>query len=146
MKKAMNNKEAKEFLDNVQSFGIDKKSRLEKDDDIIIIDGVPSFFYLDSKLIPTLKMLMTKNSLKKITVDMGAIPFVIKGADVMRPGIKMIEENISKDEYVLVVDEKFSKPLSVGKALFPTEEMRELKNGKVIKNIHYVGDRIWNYN
>jgi PUA domain protein len=146
MKKAMNNKEAKEFIDSVKSFDIDKKSRLEKDEDIIIIDGIPSFFFLDGKLIPTLKMLMVKNNLKKITVDMGAIPFVIKGADIMRPGIKIIEENICKEDYVLVVDEKFSKPLSVGKALFPTEEMRELKNGKVIKNIHYVGDRIWNYN
>lgn len=77
---------------------------------------------------------------------MGAIPYVCAGADVMRPGIKVIEDGIAKDSSVAVIDEKYGKLLAVGIALFDSEEMKKMERGKVIKNIHYVGDWIWNFN
>jgi len=81
--------------------------------------------------------------LKKITVDMGAIKFVINGADIMRPGITEIEEGIAKDELVVIIDERNKKPLVVGIALYDSAEMKKITSGKVVKNIHYVGDEIW---
>ena len=45
-----------------------------------------------------------------------------------------------KDSYVVIVDEKNKKPLSVGKMLFTGEEVSLMKTGKVIKNIHWIGD------
>ena len=74
---------------------------------------------------------------------MGAVPFLVKGADAMRPGIVEIEAGINKDDVVAIIDQNHKKPLAVGIALFNTAEMRSLASGKVIKNIHYVGDEIW---
>ena len=74
---------------------------------------------------------------------MGAVKFVVNGADVMRPGIVEIEEGIAKDEFVAVIDKNNKKPLAVGIALFSSEEMKGMNSGKVIKNIHYVGDELW---
>ena len=106
-------------------------------------DKLPIFFAVDNLIIPTLKTLLQKQFLKTITVDMGAIPFVTKGADVMRPGIVKISENVKKNELVCVVDEKHGKTLAVCQALFSTEEMQQMQKGKVLKNLHYVGDEVW---
>ena len=47
---------------------------------------------------------------------------------------------------ISVVDENHGKPLAVGIALFAGEEIRNMASGKVIKNLHYVGDKIWTVN
>ena len=109
----------------------------------ITVNKEPYFFYYEDKMVPTLKLLQTKDLLKKITVDMGAIKFVVNGADVMRPGITKIQESIEKNDFIVIVDENHQKPLAIGIALLSTEEMEKASSGKVIKNIHYVGDEIW---
>lgn len=116
---------------------------------IILINKEPSFFYynINNKeiLIPTLKLLQNKLILKKITVDMGAIKFVINGADIMRPGITNIEDNIQKNEPIVIVDQTHQKPLAIGISQLPSEELKTTTTGKVIKNIHHVGDELWNF-
>jgi PUA domain protein len=94
-------------------------------------------------VVPTLQFLQSDLVLKKITVDMGAIKFVVNGADIMRPGIVAIEDGIAKDDFIVVIDEQNGKALAVGIALLGTEEIRSSTSGKVIRNIHYVGDDIW---
>jgi PUA domain protein len=147
MKKAMNNKEVKEFLEKLRALGIEfsKKDHFDIDDDVILINNEPMFFYHEERLLPTLKMLLKKNILKKITVDMGAVKFIVAGADIMRPGITDVEEGIQKGDAVAVVDVAHGKPLAVGFALFSGDELRAMATGKAIKNRHYVGDEIWNY-
>jgi len=117
---------------------------------IILLNSQPSFFYYtlpESKkeiLIPTLKLLQTHpHLLNTITIDMNAIKFIINGADVMRPGITNIDDNITKDQPICIIDQTHKKPLAIGISLHSTEELRTLTNGKVIKNIHYVGDELW---
>lgn len=110
----------------------------------IIVNGKKVFFNYEKNLVPTLRLLLEKTVLKKITIDMGAVRFIIKGADIMRPGIRKLDENIAKDEFVVIVDETHGKPLAVGKILFSGEEVKAMNSGKVIKNIHYIGDGIWN--
>lgn len=111
---------------------------------IILVNNQPEFFYYENKLIPTLKNLQ-KNShiLKQIAVDMGAVKFIVKGADLMRPGIVEIGSGIEKDDMVLIVDVNNRKPLAVGIALLGSEEMQAQTSGRVVKNIHYLGDEIW---
>ncbi|MBI3032775.1 DUF1947 domain-containing protein [Candidatus Woesearchaeota archaeon] len=109
----------------------------------IIVNGKKVFFNYEKNLVPTLRLLLEKTVLKKITIDMGAVRFIIKGADIMRPGIRKLDENIAKDEFVVIVDETHGKPLAVGKILFSGEEVKAMNSGKVIKNIHYIGDGIW---
>lgn len=126
-----------------------KKDRVIREEfeeyEIIVKDKEPLFFIKEGKIIPLLKLLLKKELLKKITVDMGAVKFVTSGADVMRPGITKIEEGINKHEFVVVVDETHGKPLAVAKTIYPADEMREMEKGKVLKNIHYVGDKLWTY-
>jgi PUA-domain protein len=146
MKRAMNNREVKEFVEQLHaSFNLtySKKDHFDKDDNIIMVNNEPMFFYYENKLIPTLKHLLKNNILKKIIVDMGAVRFVVAGADVMRPGIVNLEEGILKDEFVSIVDVTHGKPLAIGQVLFSSEEIKSMRSGKVIKNIHWVGDKVW---
>jgi PUA domain protein len=83
------------------------------------------------------------DGLPSALVDMGAIPYVCNGADVMAPGIMDIEGEFEKDGLLVIRDVKHKKALGIGAALYSSEEMRGLKKGKAILNLHYVGDKIW---
>ncbi len=140
----------KEANEELQQYGVEcsKKDIVEVVEDnslkVLVINHEPAFFYHDNKLIPTLKYLQTQPLLlKKITIDMGAVKFIVNGADVMRPGITEIDEGIQKDDLVVIVDQNNKKPLAVGIALFNSEEMKAMPKGKAIKTIHYVGDEVW---
>ncbi|ADG13669.1 DUF1947 domain-containing protein [Methanocaldococcus infernus] len=112
--------------------------------DILYVDE-PVAFKFGDKWIPTLKALSNKEIKEKYAiVDMGAIKFLINGADVMAPGIVDADESIEKDDVVVVLDENHKKPICVGIALMSGKEMKEKSKGKAIKNLHYVGDDIWN--
>lgn len=110
----------------------------------IALNKEPLFFYHGDKLVPSLKTLMKRNFLKTITVDMGAIKFICSGADVMRPGIVELDEDIHKGEIVVVLDVNNKKPLVVGRALFSGVEIKGLSEGKVVENLHFVSDDKWN--
>ena len=146
MKKAMNHSEVKDFLPAIEhhGFGISKKDRFEKTDKSIIVNGEPMFFFIEDKPIPTIRALMKKQVLKTITVDMGAVRFVIAGADIMRPGITAIDDGIQKDDFVAVKEVSHGKILAVGISLFSSGELRDMKTGKAVKNVHWVGDEVWN--
>lgn len=149
MKKVLSNKEEKELIEQLESrFGLvyTKKDKFEITDNFLRINSVPKFFYFENRPVPTLKLLLETNCLKKITVDMGAVRFVVSGADIMRPGITNIDDGIQKGEFVTIIDMTHSKPLAVGLALFSGEDITSMATGKVIKNLHYVGDKLWSYN
>ena len=93
-------------------------------------------------LIPTL-INPAIDDLPSALVDMGAIPYVCNGADVMAPGIMDIEGGFEKDGLLVIRDVKHRKALGIGAALYSSEEMKGLKKGKAILNLHYVGDKIW---
>ena len=75
--------------------------------------------------------------------DMGAIPYVGAGADVMRPGIRSCDDGILAGDVVAVVDEKFGRPLAVGEALLASEELRAAAKGRMVHTLHYAGDKLW---
>ena len=126
-----------------------KKDRIivedASDKRVIFKDGFPFFFYENDSLVPTLKLLLKDRLLKTIVVDMGAVKFVTNGADIMRPGITSVEHGIEKDDFVVILDETHNKPLAVGQAMFSKEEIDSMSEGKVIKNLHFVGDEIWSF-
>lgn len=81
---------------------------------------------------------------RRVVVDAGAIPYVVNGADVMRPGIVSISDDVKADAPVQIVDERHGKPLAIGIALLNAPDMRARTQGKMCKNFHYVSDEIWN--
>jgi PUA-domain protein len=124
-----------EFLDAQANVELLKDSYLQ-------VNGELEFFYLDGLPIPTLKLILKKNFLKAAVIDMPAIKFIINGADIMRPGIKQMDD-FAQNDIIVIVDENNHKPLAIGQALFSSAEMQKLEKGKAIKNLHYVGDHIW---
>ena len=114
------------------------------DDTYIIRDSELVFFYKEDLLLPALKLVLKDNFLKKIVVDMGAVPFAAKGADMMRPGIVCVDAGVKEKDVVAIVDEKNLKPIAVGQSLFSKEEIQEMEAGKIVLNLHHVGDEVWN--
>ncbi|HDD70454.1 MAG TPA: hypothetical protein ENG19_04925, partial [Candidatus Bathyarchaeota archaeon] len=55
------------------------------------------------------------------------------------------EGEFRKGDYVFVVDEKYSKPLAVGIIEYDAGTVKNVKDGVVVKNLHFVGDKIWNF-
>jgi len=81
--------------------------------------------------------------LPRIVVDMGAVPHVVNGAQVMRPGIRELNGAFGKGELVVIVDEKFGKAIALGVAEMDSTTMKQMSNGKAVMNVHYVGDSFW---
>ncbi len=114
---------------------------LDSGEKIIAVEREPILMLHEGKPVPLLTA-VENVKLKKVVVDMGAVPFVTKGADIMAPGIVSADEKIEAGEIILVVDERHGKPLAVGRALVGGAEIKGPK-GKVVKNLHHVGDDIW---
>ena len=112
--------------------------------EIFILNGKPILARVNHILFPTLVFEEILPLLPKIIVDMGAIPYICNGADIMAPGIVRTQGDFNKNDTLVIADEKHEKPLAIGIALYDSQHMRELKRGKAVQNVHYVGDRLWN--
>jgi len=80
---------------------------------------------------------------RMISVDAGAIPYVVNGADVMRPGIVAVSDDIVVGMPVQIVDDRYKKPLAVAVALMDGAAIRTSASGKMCKSVHHVGDELW---
>jgi PUA-domain protein len=143
MIKRLSNKEVKEI--SLEISDIDKKDIVDLiDDKFLKINNEIRYFNYEKKWIPTLKYIHSNPcELKKVVVDMGAIRFVTNGADIMRPGVTKFEEGIEKEEIIQIVEETHGKTIALGQAMENTEGMKKQEKGKIIKNIHHIGDEIW---
>jgi PUA-domain protein len=112
--------------------------------ELLLIDGKPMLFKVGTVVLPTLVSTDILAQLPKAVVDMGAVRFVCNGADVMAPGIRRYEGKFNKGDVIVVVDEKYGKPLALGEMLCSSEEAKSTKQGPVIKTKHYVSDKVWN--
>lgn len=110
---------------------------------LYIVEGKPLFFKISQLVMPTLLFDKFYSTLPRIVVDMGAVPFVCKGANIMVPGIVRVEAEFEKDKLVVIVDEKHGKALAIGESLYASNEIRNMKQGIVITNLHFVSDKIW---
>src|SRR5207245_11585827 len=113
------------------------------DSEVVFVEGTPLAVRRAGLLIPSLVNNESLNTLPRIVVDMGAVPHVVGGADVMAPGIRKVEGEFAERQFLVVVDEKHGKYLAVGRALMGSGPMAATKKGKVVENVHFVGDLIW---
>lgn len=124
-------------------FELDKKDDVQIDGDVILVNGDFYFLAYESSWIPSVRLLLDRPELlAQVVVDMGAVRFVAKGADIMRPGIVGVPD-VKKNTVVQVVDEKNKKPLAVAKMKFSGSEIESMSSGNVVESIHYVGDEYW---
>ncbi|RLI80778.1 pseudouridine synthase [Archaeoglobales archaeon] len=142
-------KEAKKIArDFEERFGIKLSTEMDvvKVDNkrVILINDEPILFEHEGVWYPTvLTIIRFKPERGKVVVDRGALPYIMNGADVMRPGILQADEKIKKGDFVYITVEGKDTPIAVGIALVDGSEMIGDK-GKVIENIHHVKDKLWN--
>ena len=79
-----------------------------------------------------------------VVVDEGAIRFLINGADVMRPGIKKMDDWGAAGKMVIVKEEKKGRAIAVGPTIVSGAEAGPMSRGGCVKNLHHVGDHYWN--
>jgi len=153
---ALKSKQAKQILNDVSEklkinadalFGSKPNMEVVEADvgKIYLVNGKPLFFKVAERVLPTLLFQDFVLRAPKIVVDMGAVPYVCNGADIMAPGIVRVEGEFSKGDLVLVVDEKHGKPLAIGESLYDAESARSTKQGAVVKSVHFVSDKVWNF-
>ena len=120
---------------NIKTHEVDEKGV------IITGDGITAVKIGDD-ILPFLDDIPILEKFPYVTVDMGAIKFVCKGANVMRPGITKFS-GFESGEIVCVIEESQKKFLAVGKAKMSSKELDGTSKGEVIKNMHYISDNFW---
>ena len=118
-----------------------KVHQITNDAQIITGQGI-KILKIDDDYLPFLSETETLEKFPNVTVDMGAVKFMCKGANLMRPGIKKFTE-FEKDKLVCIIEESQHKFLAVGKAMVSSSELEEMEKGEVIKNMHYISDNFW---
>ncbi len=131
-----------------ESFSVeDTVDRAESSDfDVIFVNGEILAIIYEDRAFSTVRGLLEYGAEKReVTVDMGAVPYVVDGADVMAPGIVEADTDIQEGDLVWVSDQKNGQPLAIGEALMSGQEMIDKQSGRAIKSVHYVGDKLWEY-
>jgi len=118
-----------------------KVHQITNDAQIITGQGI-KILKIDDDYLPFLSETEILEKFPNVTVDMGAVKFMCKGANLMRPGIKKFTE-FEKDKLVCIIEESQHKFLAVGKAMVSSSELEEMEKGEVIKNMHYISDNFW---
>jgi PUA domain protein len=110
------------------------------------------FIHLDSMvfvkagatIVPFLASPAALSLFPSVTVDEGAIGFLLNGADVMRPGMKIFDSWGDSGKTVVVKEEKKGRAITVAASLVSSQEASGMTRGACLKNLHHVGDRYWN--
>ena len=118
-----------------------KVHQISDEAQIITGNGI-KILKINEEYLPFLSETETLDKFPSVMVDMGAIKFMCKGANVMRPGIKKFTE-FEKDKLVCIIEESQHKFLAVGKAIVSSSELEDMEKGEVVKNMHYISDKFW---
>jgi len=143
-------KEAKKITAEVlERAGVEVKGDMDVMDfgklRIILVNREPLLLEYNGKYYLTVYgVLKLKPEKYRVTVDEGAMKFIMNGADVMKPGIVYADERINEGDFVYVTVEGKESPIAVGVALCSGKEMIDTK-GKAVKNVHHLKDKVWKY-
>ena len=102
-----------------------------------------SFIKAEQDFIPFLGSAEALSLFPVVVVDEGAIRFLLNGADVMRPGMKIIPDWGDTGRTVVVKEERKGRAIAVGLSLVKGEDAIKMSKGPCLKNVHHVGDRYW---
>lgn len=112
--------------------------------EVVVFENSVVGVMLEGKAFLTVRgLLRWPASRRFVSIDEGAIKYICNGADVMGPGITEADPAIAPDDPVWVRDARHKKPLAIGKALAGGPALASKAPGKVVKNLHYIGDELW---
>lgn len=114
------------------------------DYEVVYVDGKVVAIVSGAEPFLTVRGIMRYGATKRyVTVDMGAVRFVANGADVMGPGVVDADPGIAEGDMAWIRDETHRRPLAIGRAMVSGLEMAAKPKGKVVKSLHFVGDKLW---
>lgn len=141
--KQLSGKDKKQLNDKLpKGYSVDKKDDIVIKDDLLLKNKEPFLIISKDSYLPHLKS-VDENKYKCVYVDKGAIPFILKGATLMRPGIQRIDEGFENGEVILIKDENHNKTIAIGFALLSSKEMLEQSGGKSVDVYHFVSDKYY---
>ncbi|EME30875.1 Malignant T-cell-amplified sequence 1 [Galdieria sulphuraria] len=109
----------------------------------------PIFFNLRTgPYFPSLRLLHAYPFLlPRLQVDKGAIRHILKGADIMCPGLTSagarMDEELGSNRMVGIFAEGKEHALAVGVTKLSTEDVKNVNKGVAVENIHYLNDGLW---
>ncbi len=110
----------------------------------VIIDGRYTFVSVEGGYLPFVGSSEAAGLFPSVTIDEGALKYIVKGADVMRPGIIKYDDWGEAGKLVVVREGKKGRAAAVGRTAVASSEMADLKKGNCVKSLHHAGDRFWN--
>ncbi len=119
-------------------FTPEKKLEVDERTSVLIGDG---FFVLQEDLVFPFILDRRAALLPEVEVDAEAVPHVLNGASIMRPGVVRVDESVKRDSIVRVTNG--GKILCIGLSMYDREELLGASKGAVVKNLHRRNDRIW---
>jgi len=81
--------------------------------------------------------------LPHVVVDEGAVKAILRGADVMIPGIREVVGTFLPGDVVAVLEPGKHYAVAVGISLIKSEDIKPGLRGKAIKNVNHLNDEIW---
>ena len=111
---------------------------------IYIIDKKPLIMEQDTWAFPTLRgAVLRPFSGHRIVVDMGAVPYMINGAVVLRPGIISVTDDVVVRNPALVVYESRDTPLGYVTARYNAAGIIARADGEAVIDIDSARDGVW---
>ena len=153
----LSKKESKQLLNIIKDkykININKKSIIEKVEfnefNIYIIDKKPMFVEIKKHggIYPLLLYLVRtrEKMVPEVRVDRGASRAVGRGATLMIPGVRSLDD-FNEGDVVVVVDDETGIPVAVGIALLSSSDIRERllgeRRGRAVKIVLRPGDAVW---
>lgn len=139
-------KDVKALKESLSNLGITlPDSNIEVDErkgeKCFFVGGKP-YVYVSDRTIPTLFLLNeVKPDKMNVTVDDGAVPHIINGANVFAQGITDMDSDIVADSMVFIRNNR-DQYIGVGISRKSAEEILANRKGEAITLIHFPGDRI----
>lgn len=101
------------------------------------------FFKFEKQFLPTIQFIRENPAIDFpiVKVDQGAVQHILNGADIFGQGITTVRGNFDVNAVVMITNPQ-DAILALGKSLRSSEELLSSK-GKVILNIHHLGDSTW---
>ena len=84
----------------------------------------------------------------KFTVDRGAVPFILSGANIMAPGLTNTEkggamDDVPAESVVAVMVAGKEHAIAIGVTTMSSEQIRKENKGNAVENTHWLNDGLW---
>ncbi|EDO06456.1 hypothetical protein BBOV_II005020 [Babesia bovis T2Bo] len=117
---------------------------------LLLVGGEITFFQVrEGPWIPTMRLLHKyPTMMPTMQVDKGALKFILRGSNIMCPGLTSPGgrmDDVDKGQVVQITVDGREHACAVGVTTMSTAEIREKNKDICIENLHYLNDGIWKF-